>query len=165
MPIYEFYCADCHTVFNFFSRRIDTEKRPACPRCARPQLERQLSIFSVSKGRKEEDGDALAGLDDARMEQAMAAMAGEMDGIDENDPKQMARMMRRMFDATGMNIGAGMEEAMRRMEAGEDPDRIEEEMGDALESEDPLAPAPGKKLRALRRRYLPPKVDNTLYDL
>jgi len=49
MPIYEFYCVDCHTVFNFFSRRIDTEKRPSCPRCGRPGLERRLQQFQQSQ--------------------------------------------------------------------------------------------------------------------
>ena len=46
MPIYEFYCPDCHTIFNFFSARIETEKRPDCPRCGRSKLERRMSVFS-----------------------------------------------------------------------------------------------------------------------
>ena len=33
MPIYEFYCPDCNTIFNFFCRRIVTDKKPACPKC------------------------------------------------------------------------------------------------------------------------------------
>ncbi|MCK4728291.1 MAG: zinc ribbon domain-containing protein, partial [Desulfobacterales bacterium] len=33
MPIYEFYCEDCNTIFNFFSRSVNTTKRPPCPRC------------------------------------------------------------------------------------------------------------------------------------
>ena len=36
MPIYEFYCASCHTVFNFLSKRINTDGTPACPKCGRP---------------------------------------------------------------------------------------------------------------------------------
>ena len=31
MPVYEFYCPDCHMIFNFLSRRIDTRKRPPPP--------------------------------------------------------------------------------------------------------------------------------------
>ncbi len=54
--------------------------------------------------------------------------------------------MRRLFEATGMPVGAGMEEALRRMESGEDPEKIEEEMGDVME--DPLAPKEGVSLRA-----------------
>ncbi len=165
MPIYEFYCADCHTIYNFFSRRINTETVPRCPRCARPALERRLSVFAVSKGLKEDDDTPLSELDEGRMEQAMAALAGEMEGLDEDDPKQAARLMRRLYDTTGLRLGPGMEEAMRRMEAGEDPDQIEEEMGDILEDEDPFAARPRQALKDLRNRLLPPNVDQTLYDL
>ncbi len=50
MPVYEFYCPDCHAIFNFFSRRVDTETQPACPRCGRPELGRQASLFAISRG-------------------------------------------------------------------------------------------------------------------
>ncbi|MEA3412792.1 MAG: zinc ribbon domain-containing protein [Pseudomonadota bacterium] len=168
MPIYEFYCEDCHTIFNFFSRRIDTETTPSCPRCGRDSLARRPSVFAVSSGRGDDDGDdPLSGMDEDRMERVMASMAGDMDGIDGDDPRQAARMMRRMYEAMGVKPGSGMEEAIHRMESGEDPDRIEEEMGDLLEGEDPFAAvkSPGAGLRDLRNRLLPPRVDDTLYDL
>lgn len=167
MPVYEFYCSDCHMIFNFLSRRIETEKRPDCPRCGRPELERQVSLFAISKGRKDDGGeDDLPDLDESRMEQAMMALAAEAEGMDEDDPRQAARLMRKLYDATGMELGGGMEEAIRRMEAGEDPDAIEEEMGDLLEGEDPFAGAGAKKgLKNLRKKYLRPKVDETLYEL
>ncbi len=165
MPIYEFYCADCHTIFNFFSRRINTETIPACPKCGRPELERQMSVFAVSKGRKEEDDNPLGDIDESKMERAMAALAGEMKDIDEEDPKQAARLMRKLYDTTGLNLGRGMEEALRRMAAGEDPDKIEEQLGDVLEQEDPFSVKSKQGLNELRRKYLPPNVDKTLYDL
>jgi putative FmdB family regulatory protein len=165
MPIYEFYCPDCHTIFNFFSRRVNTDKRPSCPRCGRPELSRQVSLFAISRGRTE-DTDGMPDLDDAQLERVMASMAGEVENIDEDDPRQAAQVMRKLFDATGLALTPAMEEAIHRMEQGEDPDRIEEELGDVLESEDPFALA-GKKgsIGDLRRRLLPPKVDDTLYDL
>ena len=168
MPIYEFYCADCHRIYNFFSRRIDTDTIPACPnsRCGRPALARQVSLFAVSKGRTEpEQNEPLGDIDEARLEKAMASLAGEMEGIDEDDPKQAAQAMRKLFDATGMQLSGNMAEALRRMETGEDPDRIEEDMGDLLENEDPFAARPKTVLNDLRRKYLPPEVDDTLYDL
>jgi len=173
VPIYEFYCTDCHTVFNFLARRPNTTKRPACPRCGRPRLERKISRFAISKGRREsgEGDDPLAGLDDAGMERVMAEMAQEFEGTSEDDPRQMARMMRKLHDASGLPLSRGMEEAIRRMEAGEDPDKIEEEMGDLLD-EDPLlgegGSSPGEtggSLRRLSRKLKPPHVDDTLYDL
>jgi putative FmdB family regulatory protein len=166
VPIYEFYCVDCHTIFNFFSRRINTEKRPECPRCGRPQLERRLSVFAISKGRQEEaGGEELPDLDDDRLESAMESMASEFEGLDEDDPKAMSRTMRKLFDAAGMTMGAGMEEALRRMEAGEDPEQVEAELGETLESENPFEQKARGKVASLRRRLLPPRVDPTLYDL
>lgn len=162
MPIYEFYCATCHTVFNFLSRAVNTEKQPDCPKCGRERLDRQVSLFAISKGRKEEDGDLPGDLDEAKMERAMEALAGEFEGIDEEDPRQAARLMRKLYDATGMKLGAGIEEAIRRMEAGEDPDKVEQEMGDVLESEDPFS-AGGVK--GLRKKFFPPAHDETLYEL
>jgi hypothetical protein len=65
-----------------------------------------------------------------------------------------------------MNLGPGMEEAIRRMEAGEDPDKIEEEMGDIMEEEDPFSGQGTKTgLKSLKKKYLPPQVDDTLYEL
>ena len=74
-------------------------------------------------------------------------------------------MIRKLYDATGLNLGGNMEEAIRRMEAGEDPDKIEQDMGDLLESEDPLFGQSGSTLRQFSRRLKPPEVDETLYDL
>ena len=165
MPIYEFYCGDCHRLFHFLSRTIETGKRPDCPRCGRKRLERRPSAFAISKGRKETEGgeDGLPDFDDERLERAMESMASELEGIDENDPRQAAHVMRRLYDAAGIPIAGGIEEAMRRMEAGEDPESVEEELGDALE--DPFA-GPGQGgLKRLRKKYLPPSVDSTLYEL
>ena len=41
--------------------------------------------------------------------------------------------MRKLTDMTGLELGDGMQEALKRMDAGEDPDAIEAEMGDLLE--------------------------------
>lgn len=169
MPIYEFYCQDCHTIYNFYSAHINTDKTPACPNpaCENRGLERQVSLFSISKGRSESDAedDILAGIDEGKLEQAMMSLAGEVDNLDEDDPKQAAAVMRKLFDSTGMKLGDNLEEAMSRMEAGEDPDKIEQEMGDILEEENPFSTKPRKMLNDFRRKYLPPKVDERLYEL
>jgi len=165
MPVYEFYCPDCHMIFNFFSRGINTEARPDCPRCGRKKIERQISIFAISKNRGEED-DFMPDIDESRLEQAMMSMASEIENIDEEDPRQAAAMMRKLMSATGMDMGGPMEEAISRMEAGEDPDKIEEEMGDLLEGDDLFKNmGKGKGLTNLRKKYLRPAVDDTLYEL
>jgi putative FmdB family regulatory protein len=169
MPLYEFYCQDCHTIYNFFSPRINTEKRPDCPKCGRPELERQVSVFAISKNRPDtgegEDGmdgmPDLSGLDEAKLERAMSMMAREAEGMDEDDPRQAAQLMRKLCDVTGMNFGEGMEEALARMEAGEDPEQVEAEMGDMFENMD-FSPTGAKKLRRALRA---PARDETIYDM
>jgi len=161
MPIYEFYCEDCNTIFNFFSRSVNTTKSPLCPSCKKRTLKRQMSCFSRLKGAKEEkDVDDLP-IDEAKMEKAMGLLAQEAEGINEDDPRQAANLMRKFTEATGASLGPGMEEALRRMEAGEDPDQIEAELGDLIE-EEPFVfgeKAGGRVKRAKPRR------DETLYDL
>ena len=167
MPVYEFYCGDCHAIFNFLSRVVTTSKRPTCPRCGRPELERQVSRFAISKNRPEPDHDGLpAGLDEEKMEQAMMALAGEMEGVDEDDPRAMAHFMRKFTTLTGMELGDEAHEAMRRLEAGEDPEQIEAEMGDLFGEEGKLDGLFSKgKLASLKRRLAPPEHDETLYTM
>lgn len=164
MPIYEFYCQDCHTVYNFFSRTINTTKVPGCPKCGRKKLSRQISMFAVTGRAKDgEEMDDLP-LDESKMEKAMSMLAGEAEKINEDDPKQAADLMRKMSDMTGLKLGPGMDEALRRMEKGEDPEQVEAELGDALENEDPFV-LPAKTVRGLLRRAKAPQKDDTLYDL
>jgi putative FmdB family regulatory protein len=167
MPIYEFYCPDCHTVYNFLAKSIQITRRPQCPRCGRPDLQRQVSQFAISKGRGDNQETADPTPDDeANMERALSELSSEMDGASEDDPRQMARMMRKLFQSTGMQLNEPLEEAMRRMEAGEDPDEIEQDMGDVLEGIDPLSMESLKKAaRQDITRRQPPNVDPELYDL
>ena len=162
MPVYEFYCADCHIVFNFLSRRVNVDKRPPCPKCRRPELERQVSLFAVSRGRKEETQEGMPDIDEEKMETAVMGLAGEMEGMDENNPRQMAHFLKRLKDVTGMNLGSGMEEVIRRLELGDDPDKIESEMGELLDGENPFSL---EGIRGIRRRVAPPVHDDTLYLL
>ena len=163
MPIYEFYCKKCHMIFNFFSSSVNIEKIPKCPRCNKENLERQMSKFATLKHRDDEPDDMpMPDMDESKLEQAMNILAKEAENINEDDPRQAANLMRKLSDMTGLNLGPGMEEALARMEAGEDPEQIEAEMGDLLEGEDPFS-FKEKTFKLLRDR--PPKVDEELYYL
>jgi putative FmdB family regulatory protein len=164
MPIYEFYCQDCNTIFNFLSSRINTEKRPDCPKCGKKELDRQMSRFAVIGKAKEEDADdPLAGLDEGKMEQAFEGLMREAEGMSEDDPRQMAQLMRKFTDKTGISMGEHMEEALSRMESGEDPDQIEQEMGDLLDADDAFSLDGLKKKIGFGKRS--PIYDETLYQL
>jgi len=106
-------------------------------------------------------------IDEYRFEQAMSKMAAEAEHMDEEDPRQAARMMRQLYEATGLKMGEGMEEAMRRMEAGEDMDQIEADLGDVLENESEMfdVSSMSKDLKHLRQAYTRPHIDDTLYEL
>ena len=164
MPIYEFYCEQCHTIFNFFSRTVNTRKTPDCPKCKQTKLARQVSVFAVT-GRAKEDGDMEdLPMDESRMEKAMQMLAGEAENINEDDPRQAAQLMRKLSSMTGLELGDSMEEALSRMEQGEDPEQIEAEMGELLEGEDPFI-LKNKKGRLAAARQQAPFRDETLYDL
>ena len=54
----------------------------------------------------------------------MEALASQADGIDENNPRQTAELMRKFSAMTGLRLGDKMEDALARMEAGEDPESL-----------------------------------------
>ena len=164
MPIYEFYCPACHTVFNFFSKSINTTGQPACPKCARPKLDRQISQFAHIGNAGEENGMDDFPVDEAKMERAMETLAHEAEGMNEDDPRAAATLMRKMSELTGLKFGEGMEEAVSRMEAGEDPEQIEQEMGDLLDSNEDSIQFSGAR-NGGAGKHRPLQRDEKLYDM
>lgn len=123
-----------------------------------------MSAFAFT-GKAKEDGDIDdLTFDEGKMEKAMNMLAGEAENISEDDPRQAANLMRKLTDMTGMELGPGMQEALKRMEAGEDPDAIEAEMGDLLEDEEPFL-MPEKKGGKKGTKRAAPRRDERLYDL
>jgi putative FmdB family regulatory protein len=141
MPIYEFACPSCRKIFNFLSKRVNPGRRPICPKCGNKKMTRQISRFAMTrglaepgaKGETEGDEGPMPDFDDPRVARAMAEMERDMEHLDENNPKHMAHMMRKMKDL--MPSGAVPKEldvAIKRLESGEDPEKIEQDMGDLL---------------------------------
>ena len=63
----------------------------------------------------------------------MSEMERDMEHIDENNPKHMAHMMKKMKDLMPAgSVPKELDIAIKRLEAGEDPEKIEEDMGEAL---------------------------------
>lgn len=162
MPIYEFYCKGCNTIFNFFSKKIDTETCPKCPTCKKRKLDRQVSMFSsVSNAGDSAEADELP-FDEQKMEGALTQLASEAEGINENDPKAAANLMRKFSSMTGVEFGGSMDEALRRLESGENPEEVEKELGDLMEGEEePFVISQKGGTKAKR----PPSRDETLYEM
>lgn len=124
-----------------------------------------MSAFATIGKAKESDGDdPFVGMDESKMEQALTSLMREAENVNEEDPRQVANLMRKFADKTGLILGGPMEEAVARMEAGEDPDQIEQEIGDLMEGDEPFSlEAMKKKVQAGSKR--PPIHDEKLYDL
>ena len=168
MPIYEFYCPDCNTIFNFLSKTINTTGRPRCPGCGGRKLSREVSMFAMTGKAEEGDGMDDLPIDESRMESAVNALANEAENINEDDPRAAAGLMRKFSHMTGMEFNENMEQALQRLESGEAPDQIEAEMGDLMsDDEDPFV-LPGKKGKASgkgRDHRAAPRRDKTLYEM
>ena len=146
MPIYEFACPQCRRIFNFLSKRIVTDPKrvPVCPKCGNKKMSKQLSRFAMTKGKglaepgagnagEGDDTSPMPNFDDPRVARAMAEMERDMERLDENNPRHMAHMLRKMKDVMPPgSMPKEMETAIKRLEAGESPEKIEEDMGDVL---------------------------------
>lgn len=180
MPIYEYYSPDTNRIYSFFAKTLAQGKlTPRCPDNPQARMVKLISNFAVGGGKQKADesgpGTAAPGLDaaeDARMEAAMGAMEREFSHVDENDPRAMARMMRRMAELSGEKLDEPMEEAVRKLEEGAAPDSLEAEMGDAFGDGEgaEMPPGPGKpsEVREGRAKFKvrrpPPTRDPKLYD-
>jgi putative FmdB family regulatory protein len=141
MPIYEYACPECRVIFNFLSKRINPERLPACPKCGNKKLIKQMSRFAMSRGVKEpaakadSEGDEppMPNFEDPRVERTMAELERDIENMDEGNPRHMAHLMRKMKDImpSGM-VPKELDVAIKRLEAGEDPEKVEADMGDLL---------------------------------
>ena len=104
MPIYEYACPPCRRIFQFLSKRLKPIRKPACQQCGNRRLVKEISQFAALKSVSEpkaDGGDAAEGMpafDDPRVRHAMREMERDMTHLDENNPKHMAHMMRKMKD-------------------------------------------------------------------
>lgn len=116
MPIYEYGCYDCRKRVNVFFRTFnDAATKPAvCPRCGGANLKRLVSKVAVLRS------------EESRLDNL--ADPGSLAGLDENDPKSIARWMRKMSNEMGEDLGDEFKEVVDRLEAGEDPEAIEQSM-------------------------------------
>ena len=127
MPIYEYRCQDCRRQVSLFFRSFsDIADEPVCPRCGGTRLRRVISRVSVIRSEESR-------LDDL----ADPSMLGD---LDEDDPKSLARWMRKMSGEVGEEMPEEFDEVIDRLESGQSPDEIEEAMPELAED---MGGAPG----------------------
>jgi len=140
MPIYEFTCAKCRVVFSFLSKRINPDRIPVCPKCGNKKMLKEMSGFAAIKGGRpsEEAGpggaeEPMPDMDDPRLLRAMNHLEQDMAHMDENNPRHMAHMMKKMKELMPTDaLPKELDIAIKRLDSGEDPEKIEEDMGDVL---------------------------------
>jgi len=123
MPIYEYRCLDCRRRVSLFFRSLSAvPEEPACPRCRGTNLTRLMSRVAVLRS------------EDSHMDD-LADPSGLGD-LDENDPKSMARWMRKMSAEAGEEMPEEFDEVMGRLESGQSPEEIEEAMPELADGMD-----------------------------
>lgn len=121
--MYEYRCGGCGRKVSVLVRRMG-EEAEQCPRCGSRMLTRLYSRFALA--RSEED----------RLEKL--ADEAEMAGIDENDPKSVARWVKRLGQELGEEGSEEFEQALEEIERGELGEGEEEGAGKAEASADEL---------------------------
>jgi putative FmdB family regulatory protein len=121
VPIYEYRCGDCRKKVSILTLRASETVEPVCEHCGGRRLTRLMSRFAMVKS------------DDARLEDLSDPSA--LGGVDENDPKSVARWMRKMGKELGEDAGADFDEMVGEMEAGGD-DGSDDDGGDTPAGDD-----------------------------
>lgn len=168
MPIYEFYSPDTHRIYSFFARSLAQGRlTPRCPDDPHARMERMISRFAVT-GTAREPLDPVAS-PDPRTERVLSEMEGEIAALSEDhpDPRQLGRLMRKMTEAAGQNVPDAMQQMIRRLENGEDPEKLEAEFGDVMENlgEDFGGGSGDEARNRTARGRKPPGRDPKLYEM
>ncbi|WP_456433685.1 FmdB family zinc ribbon protein [Thermosulfuriphilus sp.] len=119
MPIYEYWCRDCRRISSHLVLNAASFK-PYCNHCGGERLKKLISRVHVRLS------------EETRLERlADPALLGN---IDENDPKSMMKMLRKMEAAVGEDLGEDldqmMEEVMETEQGQREPVELEDSGGE-----------------------------------
>lgn len=116
MPIYQYRCLNCKKRFEvFLSYQEYGVKSITCPTCASDQVQRRIGRIRIAKS-EESRMDDLTDISD-------------LEGL-ENDPRALGKMMRKMSNEMGEEVGPEFDEVVDRLESGQSPEDIEKAIPD-----------------------------------
>jgi putative FmdB family regulatory protein len=101
MPIYEYACPNCNGRFQKLVQGFSDPPGLACPRCGNPKVRRAVSRFATLKS-EDDRVDALAD-------------PSSFAGLDENDPRSIARWAKKMGKELGEDAGEDWDEMVDQM--------------------------------------------------
>ena len=117
MPRYDYRCQSCKKRSVIFQTYAEYgRKKVKCPHCGSEELQRLIGRVRIARS------------EESRLDEL--SDPSDWGDVDENDPRSMARMMRKMGSELGEDMPGEFDEVVDRLEAGEDPDDIEESMPD-----------------------------------
>jgi putative FmdB family regulatory protein len=120
MPSYEYRCLDCRRRFDVFMSYDEYgAKEIRCAFCDSVRVQRKIGRIRIAKS----EDSRLDGL--ASDFSDPSALAGL-----EDDPKALGRMMRKMSNEMGEDMGPEFDEVIDRLEKGQSPEQIEEALPD-----------------------------------
>lgn len=109
MPIYEYRCSDCGKRTQILTLSIKSPVEAKCRHCGGANMQKLVSRVAVRRS----EGSRLESLADP----------SSLSGLDENDPKSVARWMKKMGKEMGEDVGEDFErevdQAMDEAEGGE----------------------------------------------
>ena len=121
MPIYEYRCTRCKRKSTVLTLRASETVDPRCEHCGSAEMTRLMSRFAMVRSEESR-------LDDL-------ADPSALDGLDESDPRTMARWMRKMGKELGEDAGDDFDEMVDELEAGgSDDDDGDDSAGDESDS-------------------------------
>ncbi|ABY33721.1 MAG TPA: zinc ribbon domain-containing protein [Chloroflexus aurantiacus] len=101
MPIYEYLCPACNGQFQKLVRGFSDPPGLACPRCGNTGVRRAISRFATLKSEE----DRLESLADP----------STFMGLDESDPRSIARWAKRLGKELGEDAGEDWDEMVDQM--------------------------------------------------
>ena len=123
MPIYEYLCPGCNGRFQKLVFGYSDAAGLACPRCGSADVRRAISRVAIVKS------------EEARYE--TLADPSKLAGLDENDPRSIARWAKKLGKELGDEAGDDWDELVDQM--------MEEELGGEAEESGQGEGAPGTK--------------------
>lgn len=114
MPTYQYRCLECHRRFEIFLTYAEYGQKPVhCPHCGSENVQRRIGRIRIAKS------------EESRLEDL--SDPASLEGL-EDDPKALGRMMRKMSNEMGEDLGPEFEEVVDRLEAGQSPEEIEKSL-------------------------------------
>jgi len=107
MPIYEYICSNCNGRFQKLVSGFASQQEIVCPRCHSTAVNKAVSRFAVMQS------------EESRLESL--ADPASMSGLDENDPRSVARWAKKMGQQMGEDLGDDWDQVVDEM--------MEDEMG------------------------------------